>query len=121
MLLTKAAYPSYNQNMTVHEREQKAARSKRSVQDPEHKPIRKRDTLSTKTEHPTDGIAERLKQIQGPRSFATMAEKMGCSRTTAHRIIGTGEIPDPFLYLRRLRKEEGIDLNWLICGEDNGR
>lgn len=60
--------------------------------------------------------------VKGPRSLSVLADKMGSGKTTASRLV-SGHIPDAWLYLVRLRQQEGIDLNWLLTGtgENGGR
>lgn len=66
------------------------------------------------------GIGQRLRTVRGPRPLAAMAERVDCSIQQISN-MEKGAVPTSYLWLARLREEEGIDLNWLLCGEGNGR
>jgi len=72
--------------------------------------------VSTEMKRSTS-IGDRFRQARGPRSVRVMAEKIGCSPSTVSR-IENGEVPDSVLMLSRLHETEGIDLNWLLAGDD---
>lgn len=58
-------------------------------------------------------IADRLRQIRGPRSQEWIAERTGVHAQTIWR-YEKGDIPGSWDFLIRLREAEGIDLNLLL-------
>ncbi|CAN5179344.1 hypothetical protein BH18GEM1_BH18GEM1_22140 [soil metagenome] len=60
-------------------------------------------------------VGERLQQIRGPRDQRTFAEAVDSVQQTISK-YERGEIPRSWLFLARLRAEEGVDLNHLLSG-----
>lgn len=66
-------------------------------------------------------LGRRFREMRGPRTLTTIAERMGCSHQRVSQ-MEKGDIPESYLYLVRLHDEEGVDLNTLLTAksERNG-
>lgn len=60
-----------------------------------------------------EGVAERLREVRGPRSQEWIAERGGVHQQTVWR-YERGDVPASWEFLARLREREGIDLNDLL-------
>lgn len=60
-------------------------------------------------------VGERLLEIRGQRDQRAFAETVESVQQTISK-YERGEIPRSWLFLARLRTEEGVDLNYLLTG-----
>lgn len=58
----------------------------------------------------SEAVAERLREIKGPRSNEFLASKTGVNGQTISRYLN-GQTPSSWEFLARLAASEGIDLN----------
>ncbi len=61
-------------------------------------------------------IGRRLREQRGSRNQRAFAEKVKSPQQTISK-YERGDVPESWLFLARLRRLEGIDLNYLLDGE----
>lgn len=61
-------------------------------------------------------VGKRLQEIRGARDQRTFAEAVESVQQTISK-YERGEIPRSWMFLARLREEEGVDLNRLLTGQ----
>lgn len=64
-------------------------------------------------------IGRRLQEIRSNRDQRTFAQTVESVQQTISK-YERGEVPRSWLFLARLAKEEGVDLNTLLVPEDSG-